>query len=242
MRALPILLLLLAAACGPVSAAPGATTPPADAKTAVEALLASMGGRDAWAAARGYRVLAQHYLADETGPVRNEIVLDFREPRLRIRSDRPDGRRVNVIDLDGIGEPAGWRLVEGKPVPMTAGERADQRQWWNANVYRTLSRLARRDPALSVALAGDGRLRVLEAGKPLLWYRLNRAGEPVAFAPGDLDGDTATIFGPLVSYGPLKFPSFSVRDGGRWRAIIERFEVDPPLDDAQFDSRALSIR
>lgn len=236
--ALFVWLLLVASGSMPARAAQPSAAAFADAGAATEALLASMGGRAAWARAKGYRVEATHHLANELRPFRNEILLDFREPRLRVRSDRADGQRMYAIHLDAAGESTGWRLVDGKPAPMSDAERVEERDWWNGNVYRTISRLARHDSALSVELAADGRLRVLEAGRPLIWYRLNRVGAPIAFAAGDGGEEAATIFGPLTNYGPLKFPSFSVRDGGRWRAIIERFEVDPALDDAQFRAPA----
>ena len=232
-------LLALATSTSFAAEQPPHSANPPRAEAAVDAMLAAMGGREAWADARGYRVEAMHYLAEEARPFRNEILLDFREPRLRIRGDRADGPRINIIDLDGVGEPAGWRLVEGRPVAMTEQERTDQRAWWHANVYRSLHRLARRDPALGVGWTEDGRLRVLEDGQSLLWFRLNHANEPVAFGSGNAAAADATIFGPLVQYDSLKFPSFSVRDGGRWRAIIVRFDVDPALDDAQFDERAM---
>lgn len=224
------LIALLALLVSNVSVALAA--PPAE--VAVDALLASMGGREAWVAARGYRVEAQHYLADELSPFPNRILFDFDKPRLRIEAERADGPRLNIIDFGDPASPLGWRLVDGEPVAMTRSERDEQRAWWHGNVYRSIHRLARRDAALSASLAEDGRLMIAEAGEPLIWFRVNRAGEPIAFGSGASAESAATYFGPLVRYGTLRFPSFSVRDGGRWRAIIERFEVNPDLGDDAF--------
>ncbi len=189
----------------------------------LERLLDATGGRSAWARARGYRVEAVHHLADQPAPAPNAIILDFARPRVRIESRPAAGWRARVLDGD-----RGWRLDTQGARRLTPAEVADDRQFWESNVYRTLARLARADPDLAVRSAPDGQLLVLRAGQPLLSWRLNRAGEPIAFTPA---GSGETVFGPLVQSGPLRFPSFSVRDGGRWRAIIDRFVVDPDLGD-----------
>jgi hypothetical protein len=190
----------------------------------VDALLEAMGGRAAWAAARGYAVEARHLLATEPSPIANRILLDFRAPRVRIESARPSGTIVRILD-----HGRGWRLAPEGARQLTQAEVEDDRRFWTGNVYRTLHRLAARARELSVEAATDERILVRQQGEPLIWYRLNAAGEPVAFGPG---ADPAgTIFGPLVRFGPLEFPAFSVRDGGRWRALIDRFVVDPDLSD-----------
>jgi hypothetical protein len=63
---------------------------------------------------------------------------------------------------------------------------------------------------------------------------MNAVGEPISFAMGDASQSNQTIFGPLKTFDGLRFPSFSVRDGGKWRAIIESFEVDPELPPERF--------
>ncbi len=199
----------------------------------LHALLASTGGRERWAAARGYLVHATHYLAAQPRPSPNAILLDFSRPRLRIESHPADGWRGRVVRIG-----AGLRITDQGHRPLTQAEVAEETDFWRANVYRTLHRLASRDPTLTVALDAQERLVVLEGGKPLLWYRQNLVGEPIAFGLGT--SYEGTIFGPLQRFGGLAFPSFSVRDGGRWRAIIGRFEVDPDLSDAAFDRRLLT--
>lgn len=188
----------------------------------IDALLAATGGRAAWAAARGYRVEARHYLAAEPAPFANRILFDFARPRVRIESSPAAGWRARILDGD-----AGWRLTRDGQRALDAAEVADDLGFWRGNVYRCLHRLAARDAALSARLGDDDRLEIAEQGKPLLWFRQNLAGEPIAFGPAS--DPQGTIFGPLVAFGPLRFPGFSVRDGGRWRAIIDHFEVDPDL-------------
>jgi hypothetical protein len=215
------MLALGAVLCGvPVAQAQVAST----ATARLAALLESTGGRQAWAAARGYRVDALHYLAAEPAPFKNTIWLDFSRPRVRIESNPAAGQRIRILDDD-----RGWRLTRDENRPLTAEEVADDRAFWNTNVYRTLHRLALAQSDLTASITEDDRLMIAERGAPLLWYRQNSAGEPIAFGVGT--SGEGTIFGPLVRYGDLRFPSFSVRNGGRWRAIITRFVVDPDLSD-----------
>jgi hypothetical protein len=202
------------------------------AATQLDALFAAMGGRGAWAALRGYAVHAQHHLAAEVEPFENWIWFDFTRPRLRIESELSGLRRVRVLDGD-----SGWRRRGDEAVlALTAEEVAREREWWASNVYRTVARLARGEPGLAVQWLDDGRLRVTESGAPLIWLRLNRRGEPIAFGTRDTAPERGTIFGPLAAHGALRFPSFSVNDQGRWRAIPRRFEADPALPDSMFAS------
>jgi hypothetical protein len=214
----------------------GASTPAAESES-VEALrdrlLAALGGREAWARASGYHVQATHYLADQSAPFANRIWLDFKTPRVRIESDMAGGARQRAMDLSA-DPPVAWRLGADGQQALTPSEIEEDRAWWNGNIYRTFHRLAARDPAVTLERLEDGRLQVIEGGEPLLWVRVNLAGEPIAFAMGGADAANSTIFGPLRLYDGLRFPSFSVRDQGRWRAVIERFEVDPALPPGRF--------
>jgi hypothetical protein len=196
-------------------------------------LLAAIGGRAAWAKATGYYVAATHHVADQAQPFANRIWLDFNAPRVRIESDMASGIRQRSMDLAAT-PPVAWRVTADGPLPLTAAQVEEDRAWWNGNIYRTFHRLAKSDPDLSLERLSDGRLQVFEKLQPLLWVRLNAAGEPISFATGGPHQGNATIFGPLVSFGGVRFPSFSVRDEGRWRAIIRRFEVSPPLTAERF--------
>jgi hypothetical protein len=221
--------LLKAAAIVPVAASSRISLakgrPSISAEVQLARLLEATGGRSNWISAFGYEVEAQHYLAVESKPFANRILLDFRTPRVRIDSAHGVGWRSRILDGD-----RGGRLASEGARALSSDEVADDRIFWATNVYRTLHRLAKQEADLAIEITSDARLMVFERTKPLLWYRQNFIGEPIAFGRGtDLE---ATIFGPLVRFGPLMFPSFSVRDGGRWRAIIERFTVDPDLTDA----------
>ena len=63
-------------------------------------------------------------------------------------------------------------------------------------MYRTLSRLARRDPALRLAFGQDGRLEIHESGARIAWYPLDVRGEP--YRHDAHGGDTGCVFGPWM--------------------------------------------
>lgn len=201
-----------------------------DATATLEALLDAMGGRSAWAELRGLAVLAVHHLAEQPAPFDNRIWLDFERPRLRIESNLLGLRRVRVLD----GEQ-GWRQRGDEPTTaLPPADVASEREWWASHVYRTISRLARRDPALAISLSDDGRLLVQESGAALAWLRVDRRGEPIAFGARETPPERGTQFGPLAPHGALRFPSFSINNQGRWRAIPSRFEADPALPEGLF--------
>jgi hypothetical protein len=221
---------LLHAACA-LAVAAALTAPPSssEADARVEGLLEAMGGRAAWAAASAVRVDATHYATVFRLPHRNQIWNDFRTPRLRIEATSGEIDRTLVLD----GE-RGSRRDRDSLRPLTVEEVTEQRRWWESNVYRTLHRLARRDPDLSVRMLGPNRLGVFrQDGARLNWLELNQLNEPILF--GTWDSETGTIFGPLTtSPSGLKHSKWVASGDGSWRvelrelAVIARVELTAP--------------
>ncbi|MDQ3169472.1 MAG: hypothetical protein M3Q55_04955 [Acidobacteriota bacterium] len=158
----------------------------------VDALLSAMGGRDAWARARFVHVQAMHR-DPALGMYENRIWNDLSEPRIRIEAVI-GGDRV----MRGIERGAGWRVRRGEESPLTDAQVESDRAWWEANVYRTLHRLAVNDPALTARAVGEHRLEIVRAdGRRVNWFVLNSAGEPIQF--GTWDDERGSVFGPLVA-------------------------------------------
>jgi len=192
----------------------------AAAEQRLDGLLAAMGGRAVWASLTGVRVTATHYTSAVRLPFRNDIWNDFVTPRHRIEASNEEISRALVWQKSG----GGWlRRENEKPRPLTAQEEAEEARWWESNPYRTLHRLAARDPELSVRLIEPDRLEVFRKdGARLCWFRLNRMNEPVAF--GTWGSEEGTIFGPLTeaNFG-LRRPKWTARPDGRWRAELLEF-------------------
>jgi hypothetical protein len=206
--------ILLAAALAMSEAATG------DADARLEKLLEAMGGRAAWAATQAIKVDATHYSTSLRLPHRNEIWNDFRAPRLRILATSDEVDRELVLDGD-----QGTRRDRAEIRPLTAGEIAEHRRWWESNVYRTLHRLAKRDPELSVRMIGTNRIGIFrEDGVRLNWLELNQQHEPVLF--GAWDSDTGTVFGPLTtSASGLRHSKWVASADGSWRVELRALTI-----------------
>jgi len=194
--------------------------PPDAADARLDELLQVMGGRAAWAAAQAVKVDATHYSTVFRLPHRNEIWNDFRTPRLRIVASSEEIDRALVVDGD-----QGTRRNRTDVRALTAAELTEQLRWWESNVYRTLHRLARRDPDLSVRMIGPRRLGVFRKdGVRLNWIDLNQLSEPILF--GTWDSETGTIFGPLMrSPSGLKHPRWVASGDGTWRVELRELRV-----------------
>lgn len=192
-------------------------------------MLEALGGRDAWAALRGTMNDSQQNRSAPPNVIRAVIHMDFDTPRFRIEMTGPDLHTVRVVD----GENA-WRLTrDGRIEDLPPDRREEELRWYQGHVYRTLHRLARRDPALSVSLAEDGRLQVHERGARIAWYRLDSRGEPYAY--GAHDDDTGSLFGPWeFEQDSIRHPLWVSNADGSWRVRLIRLELSPKLDPALF--------
>ncbi len=193
-------------------------------------LVTAMGGAEAWSAVDLVIVEATHYEMREPVRYANRIINDFTRPRVRFEAQAKGWHRWEVID----GNDA-FQRRDAETVQVASAKRAaDNRAWWASNVYRTLRRLARGDPALSCELTDDGFLTVHEAGERLNWFRLNPRGEPVQYGTGEIG--EGTVFGPLVDHpAGIRYPAWGASPNGTWRYEIEHFQVNPTVTPADFE-------
>jgi hypothetical protein len=207
----------------------GAQVDPA--REAADKLVAAMGGREAWASAKGIRIAAQHWERQLAAPYDNLILMSLEEPKMRFEGNSATMKRRRAV----VGE-RGWRVSELSSLgPMTAEQVAGDLRWWEAHVYRNLGRLARREPAVTPKLAADGRLELYRPdGVRLMWYRLNAAGQPIAY--GQFEDERGSILGPLVERGGgVRLPAWSTSADGGFRATITEAAVLPAAPDVDYD-------
>jgi hypothetical protein len=138
----------------------------------LEGLLAAMGGRELWAAAKGARVTATHHDTSVRLPFKNVIWNDFAASRHRVEASNEEINSAFLWQKNGES----WiKRTGAKPRPMTEQEATDQARWHESNPYRTLHRLAARDAELAVKLIEPDRLAVFRKdGVRLCWFRLSR--------------------------------------------------------------------
>jgi hypothetical protein len=194
-----------------------------------ERMLAALGGREAWARAKNTVNDSRQDWDGEPPELRVVITMDFERPRLRIETWGKDLHVVRVVD----GE-AHWRQArDGQIGPVPEAVLEGDRKFWQGHVYRTLHRVAARDPVIRLAMGKEGRLEVHEAGKRIAWYALDRRAQPYLY--GAHDDEVGAIFGPWErEAGGIRHPVWVTRDGGKWRAMLNRLEVNVPLEAAVF--------
>ena len=180
-------------------------------------LLEAMGGREAWAGTRFVQVEAVHDQLNVKEPFTNRIWNDFSRARVRFeaRNEALDTRRV-------IADGKGAMVRSGTRRELTAEEVANETKWWEANIYRTLHRLAIGDADLTPKAVGDYRLEIfLPDGRRLNWFVLNHRGEPHLF--GTWDNETGGAMGPPASNGTVKYPAWGIMPDGSWPYVIKKF-------------------
>jgi hypothetical protein len=206
------------------------TTAQTTAQSEVERMLTAVGGRAAWASVRNTVNDSQQNRVAEPAVVRSVITMDFDRPRLRIDTSAPGLHLARAVDGDRH-----WRRSRtGELGPMTDEQLASERRFHAGHVYRTLHRLAKRDPALSVALGAGGRIEVFDqGGARIAWYLLDVRGEP--YRHGAHDDDTGNVFGPWEHMqGGIRHPLWVSSPDGTWRAMLKELRVNVVLDDATF--------
>lgn len=202
-----------------------AQSQPRSAEQEAERMLAALGGRDAWADLRNTINVSQQNRAEDPAVVVSTIWMDFERPRFRIETAAPDFTVIRVIDGETHWRQRRDGTVEGVPEATLA----EDRQWHGAHVYRSIHRLAARDPRLGVTLREDGRLQILEDGKNLIWFRLDPRGEPFAF--GQWDDEIGSICGPWEAESDgIKHPVWTAMPDGTWRARLKNLTVNAAFE------------
>jgi hypothetical protein len=127
-----------------------------------------------------------------------------------------------------------WRLSRvGRIEDLPAERFKEDMQWYASHLYRSIHRVAAGDAALSLGLAGDGRLEIFEKGTRILWFRLDAKGEPYSF--GTYDDEVGSLSGPwdFVKDG-IHHPRWISNADGTWRAAVKALDVNVPFHSAMF--------
>lgn len=196
---------------------------------AAERMLKALGGRQDWAELRNTINGSVQNRIGEPTVVYAVITMDFQKPRFRIETTAKDIHVIRVINGN-----KNWRLrrtgnIEDVPQELVESEL----RWYGAHLYRTIHRIASRDPAISLGLADQGRLEVFAGGERILWFRLDARGEPYMF--GFYDDEIGTLSGPWdFEKDGIRHPIWVSSSDGTWRAAIKALSVNVPLQDHMF--------
>ena len=219
-----VLLLVLFAS------APTLAAQESGAARAAERMLERLGGREAWAALENTINGSQQNRLGEPTVVHAVITIDFQRPRFRIETTAPDLHLIRVID----GPEKSWRLRRSGSIEDVPQDRyADDMAWYEAHLYRTIHRIAARDPALSLKLDAEQRLEIHSNGERLLWFKLDVTGEPYAF--GVRADERGSLTGPwdFIKDG-IHHPRWISSADGSWRAAVKTLELNVNLTESMF--------
>ena len=201
----------------------------APANDVAEQMLKALGGRAAWAELRNTVNGSKQNRVGEPTEVYAVITMDFEKPRFKIETTARDLHLIRVIDEDN-----NWRLRRTgniEDVPDSLIE--EELRWYGAHLYRTIHRVASRDPLIDLSLDEQGRLQLFENGSRIAWFRLDAKGEPFAF--GTYADNVGSLLGPWdVEEGGIRHPRWVSSTDGTWRAAVKALDVNVPLSDFMF--------
>jgi hypothetical protein len=198
-------------------------------------MLNALGGRTAWAELKNTVNGSQQNRVGEPTEVYAVITMDFDKPRFRIETTAQDLHLIRVIDGDN-----NWRLrrtgnIENVPEALVK----EELRWYEGHLYRTIHRIADRDPAISLNLDDQGRLQVFANGERIMWFRLDAKSEPYAF--GSHADDVGSLLGPWdLEQDGIRHPIWVSSSDGTWRAAVKSLRVNVPMRDHMFDRPALN--
>lgn len=223
LRMAPLLFLLL------ISQAVRGDDADVAAEAMAEQMLQAIGGRQAWAAVRNTINGSQQNRAGEPTVVYAVITMDFEAPRFRIETTARDLHLVRVINGDNS-----WRLrrsgaVEDIPPDLFK----EDQKWYAAHLYRTIHRVAARDPEISLKINEQQRLEIHADEGRLLWFELDAKGEPYAF--GSWEDEAGSLTGPwdFIRDG-IHHPRWVSSKDGTWRAAVKSLSINVPLREQMF--------
>ncbi|MGI9287338.1 MAG: hypothetical protein ACR2P1_18285 [Pseudomonadales bacterium] len=199
------------------------------AEKVAEKMLEAIGGRTAWADLKNTINGSQQNRVGEPTVVSAVITMDFERPRFRIETTAEDLHLIRVIDGDKH-----WRLNRaGKIEDVPADLVSEDLKWYAAHLYRTIHRVAARDPAISLNLNDQERLEVFANGKRILWFAVDAKGEPYAF--GAYNDNVGSLTGPWnFVQGGIRHPTWVSSSDGTWRAAVKSLSVNEPLRSHMF--------
>ena len=221
--------VMLGVSLTPVPAPAAETMSEAD--SMADHLLLAIGGRPAWAAVTSTIVYSDQYRQGDGAPVGAVSTLDYGQSRLRIDTTGPSLQQIRIIDSEG---DRSWRLdSRGQLEKIAEDPLARDLRRYTGHVYRTLHRIALRDPQIRLATGRKGTLEVIEGSTRIAWYALDARGEP--YAMGANDDNLGVICGPweLEKRG-IRYPMWVSRPDGSWRATLKSLAVNVKINEDLF--------
>ncbi|MDX1571166.1 MAG: hypothetical protein R3200_11815 [Xanthomonadales bacterium] len=196
-----------------------------EAVAAAQGLLAAVGGEATWRKARTLYLQERLFLPDgEVGTVETWQDIGSLDWRRITRS--PSGHLEEVIEGN-----AGWVVRDGVREQYPAGIVHRKRLLLAREPYAIFHRIAGTDETLTVEIGEHGRLEIYDRRMRLLcWFKLDGAGQPIAWGRWTDADVTLRLYGPLIEFGGLRLPRWGTSPDGttRFERLTARL-VDEPI-------------
>ena len=205
----------------------------ADALKVARGIVQAIGGKDVWASMRSLYVREFALTPSIPGQLVEEVWRDLEQPRERYEVRGEGLESIRVWQSSG----GWWKHSRRGFRDLTREEIIEAEAFWPGDVYIMYHRLAKEDPALSVALDDDGLLQISEDGVSRGWFQVNVSGEPIRWGLGTGTESVEYVFGPLKAFGNINFPAWGSATNASWRYwytdVIPSnapadFDVEPP--------------
>jgi hypothetical protein len=199
------------------------------ASAAVERMLAALGGREVWALSRTLVLEYHGWVVTPRAAADTEVAWrDLREPNQRIEHRAGGAWRASAFTPRG-----GWRHRGGVVQPMSELAHRTALSFWPRDFYTLLRRFAVNDPDLFVTMLPPIRVVVSSVAQGELgWFEIASDGAIVRWGTLDEGEALEYVYGPMQSFGRVRFPAWGASLDGRWRFAYGRVELsaDPVPD------------
>lgn len=215
-KAVLVLLLLL-----PMTAEAQETRGPEE---TVEAMLTQVGGREVWAAARGFHMVEILNSASYELPLIREYWVDFESPRIM---ERTTGSTIHA--LQALNGESGWTLIQrtGEDPALTTWDGdtvAGWRGFWPGIPTRVFHLLASNDPSVEARLNGESRLDIFVDGTFAVWIAFDGDAKPIAYGREESHVETHFL-GAYHDYGPVRLWGTAYEQGDQWSVTMVDYEL-----------------
>ena len=199
-------------------------------KTA-ERLVAAVGGKEVWAKAKSIYVAERAWPPALDHMITEVVWRDFVNPRQYFKLEGFKTERG--ISERAFDEQQGWVYnSQGEFRVMDSLEHKREVLFWPGDVYIMYHRLAINDESLTVKL--EGNKLVIEGAdeQSLGWFDVDANGAPVRWGLNTGLEKVEYVFGPMRSFGRVRFPAWGASTDGSWRyeyTDVELSDKEPPI-------------
>jgi hypothetical protein len=232
-----IVFAVLALSLSPADAQAFAPASDKEAVSMARAMVATLGGKEAWASARWLYVREEAYYTSRKQPVVAEFWRRFDEPGYWVRNTSPEFSRRAAYTRTGA-----WRELDGVVTDLTREQHQNSIGFWYREPYTMYHRLAREDASLRLVKSAQGtnRFEVLDdsTGEDLCWFEVDGNGAVTKWAARFGTTSVEYVYGPLKSFGKIRMPAWGTLVEGPFRFYYTAAELHTDAPKPPFERPA----